>query len=410
MNQLIGKISGKIPLTNRFFEIELGGRNLIITGGNGAGKTRLINNIHNQLYNQLLNPEHMDVNYHLSNITNTRKQLSNFAKGTASYKHLLNEIEKHKNFIDEIKGIEITLIDVKKKLHLSKNIKSLLRFYPADRKSQIQEPSSALSLDRLVEQEYQENFDSNAGAMFENYLVSYKTFQSHQIAINKDLEAGDLIATWFEKIRSDFRRLFEDEFLELNFDIHGQKFLISQKNKSPYSLQTLSAGYSAIMSIYADLVMKVKLQEIKPAALRGVVFIDEIDAHLHVSLQRKIFKFLKESFPSVQFIITTHSPFVLMSVDDAVIYDITKMEVVNNVSLYSYDAVLEGIFNVLPISLILEEKIKRLVKISDDFNKNQDEIKQLISQIKPMENNLDSESKFHFSQVEIKLIRESKNV
>jgi predicted ATP-binding protein involved in virulence len=58
--------------------------------------------------------------------------------------------------------------------------------------------------------------------------------------------------------------------------------------------------------------------------LEGVVFIDEIDSHLHVSLQRLILPFFTESFPKVQFIVTTHSPFVLMSTRDTLVYDLGK--------------------------------------------------------------------------------------
>lgn len=410
MNKYINKIQGVVPLTKKEINIELDGKSLIITGGNGAGKTRLIKNIHNQIYNYLLNPKHLDASYHISLINQHREQLSFHPKGTEVYRHILSQIETHKNYIDEIKTLEIDLKDLPKKIYLSKSIKSLLKFYPADRKSQIKEPTSVLSLNKLVEDEFQQNFDSDAGALFENYLVSYKTLQSHQIAINNNLEQSKNISTWFEKITDDLRNLFEDKNLELKFDIYSQRFSIKQHGKHPYHLQALSAGFSAIMNIYADLIMKVQLQEIKPESLRGIVFIDEIDAHLHVSLQRKIFKFLKESFPEVQFIITTHSPFVLMSVDDTIIYDISKMEKVENVSLYSYDAVLEGIFNVLPISLLLEEKIRLLSKLAENPKENRSSINDLIKQIKPMENNLDSESKVHFMQAEIKFMKADKNV
>jgi predicted ATP-binding protein involved in virulence len=40
----------------------------------------------------------------------------------------------------------------------------------------------------------------------------------------------------------------------------------------------------------------------------GVVIIDEIDAHLHVSWQKRIGGWLKTHFPNIQFIVTTHSP------------------------------------------------------------------------------------------------------
>jgi hypothetical protein len=45
----------------------------------------------------------------------------------------------------------------------------------------------------------------------------------------------------------------------------------------------------------------------------GVVLIDEVDAHLHVSWQQKIGEWLKTHFPMIQFIVTTHSPYVCQS-------------------------------------------------------------------------------------------------
>ncbi|WP_405389285.1 AAA family ATPase [Streptomyces sp. NBC_01102] len=47
----------------------------------------------------------------------------------------------------------------------------------------------------------------------------------------------------------------------------------------------------------------------------GIVIIDEIDAHLHVSWQRRIGSWLTTHFPNIQFIVTTHSPYVCQSAD-----------------------------------------------------------------------------------------------
>lgn len=49
----------------------------------------------------------------------------------------------------------------------------------------------------------------------------------------------------------------------------------------------------------------------------GVVFIDEIDAHLHPEKQEAVVPLLLELFPTVQFVFTTHSPFILRSLDPA---------------------------------------------------------------------------------------------
>jgi predicted ATP-binding protein involved in virulence len=43
--------------------------------------------------------------------------------------------------------------------------------------------------------------------------------------------------------------------------------------------------------------------------------IDEVDMHLHPLWQQRVLKQLRDAFPKVQFIVTTHSPQVLTSID-----------------------------------------------------------------------------------------------
>jgi predicted ATP-binding protein involved in virulence len=47
----------------------------------------------------------------------------------------------------------------------------------------------------------------------------------------------------------------------------------------------------------------------------GIVLIDELDVHLHPNWQKKVVKMLKSTFPNIQFIVTTHSPLILHSLD-----------------------------------------------------------------------------------------------
>ncbi len=54
----------------------------------------------------------------------------------------------------------------------------------------------------------------------------------------------------------------------------------------------------------------------RPRVIRsGVVLIDEIDAHLHPAWQQKIGFWLKEHFPNIQFLVTTHSPIICQAAD-----------------------------------------------------------------------------------------------
>ena len=58
--------------------------------------------------------------------------------------------------------------------------------------------------------------------------------------------------------------------------------------------------------------------------LEGIVLIDEIETHLHLELQRSILPFLTEMFPNLQFIVTTHSPFVASGLENVVVYEPEK--------------------------------------------------------------------------------------
>jgi energy-coupling factor transporter ATP-binding protein EcfA2 len=83
----------------------------------------------------------------------------------------------------------------------------------------------------------------------------------------------------------------------------------------------LSDGYRTVIAFVLDLVRSLhkcygELPMIGTAVdLPGVVLIDEVDAHLHVSWQQRIGFWLKAHFPRIQFIVTSHSPFVCQAAD-----------------------------------------------------------------------------------------------
>lgn len=80
-----------------------------------------------------------------------------------------------------------------------------------------------------------------------------------------------------------------------------------------------SAGYktcfSLVLGIIKEIEFRFKEPNIKAAEFDGVVLIDEIDLHLHPTWQAALIKTLKELFPKVQFIVTTHSPSVLQTLE-----------------------------------------------------------------------------------------------
>ena len=103
--------------------------------------------------------------------------------------------------------------------------------------------------------------------------------------------------------------------------------------------------------------------------------IDEIETHLHLELQKKILGLLTTLFPNIQFIVTTHSPFILNSLEQVVIYDLEQhLLVKNGLTDIPYDGIVEGYFKADVLSDKLKEKFGRyqeLVKkahlTDDDF-------------------------------------------
>jgi predicted ATPase len=76
----------------------------------------------------------------------------------------------------------------------------------------------------------------------------------------------------------------------------------------------LSAGFQSTIAWIADLIGQVALEAgevIDPAAMEGLVLIDEIDQHLHPRWQARLVTALKRIFPRIQFVATTHSPMIL---------------------------------------------------------------------------------------------------
>ncbi len=81
----------------------------------------------------------------------------------------------------------------------------------------------------------------------------------------------------------------------------------------------LSDGEKCTLALFGDIARRLaqanpSLED--PLNGKGVVLIDELELHMHTSWQRKVIPVLSETFPNIQFIITTHSPQILGEVGD----------------------------------------------------------------------------------------------
>lgn len=90
-----------------------------------------------------------------------------------------------------------------------------------------------------------------------------------------------------------------------------------------HKMSELGYGYQATLSWMADFCKKLfdrYPDSENPLKEPAVLLIDEIDLHLHPQWQRGIIKSLTDIFPATQFIVTTHSPFIIQSMEDVNLY------------------------------------------------------------------------------------------
>lgn len=119
-----------------------------------------------------------------------------------------------------------------------------------------------------------------------------------------------------------------------------QEELMYKNGSKILPIRFLSAGYQSLIWMVLEIayrmaVLNPNLLENVTNKTTGIVLIDELDLHLHPKWQWKVIKALKETFPNVQFIATTHSSIILASCKNERVISIdSNMNIEYKKSLY----------------------------------------------------------------------------
>jgi hypothetical protein len=121
------------------------------------------------------------------------------------------------------------------------------------------------------------------------------------------------------------------------------------------SVEDLSDGYRSVLSMTFELLRQIAraynpediFDPADPTCVRvpGVVLIDEIDAHLHPTWQRRIGFWLREHFPNIQFIVTTHSPLICQAATVGSVWRLPRPgsgDVIEQIHGLEYDRLVYG--------------------------------------------------------------------
>lgn len=153
----------------------------------------------------------------------------------------------------------------------------------------------------INENEYREDVDlhrarlENALKDFNKYNPEISSIRECLINFSKKLPGID--------VQNVFVSVYEEDGLCLE----------TKDGQNP-TFEKLPAGYKRIFYMALDIAYRSYILN-GTTDSEGIVVIDEIDLHLHPALEQVILQCFQETFPNIQFVVSTHSPLVLTDID-----------------------------------------------------------------------------------------------
>ena len=331
---------------------------LMITGKNGSGKTSLLNAIANHI-ERIANDSYKNFESYERQIEYFEKHLKK--ENPQNTLSIEQQLQYYKNQYELFFGeVIVAFEDVDSLIRKYQDGNFIIAFYEAHRTiKKLQEPKNP------TKPELQDKWGikQTSTQEFLKFLADLKIQEA--LARNEKLERdADQIREWFVNFERLLGEIFQDKDLQLYFNYKDYSFKILTKGKE-FKFTELSDGFAAVLDIVVDLILKMqdKNQLIRAYESEGIVLVDEIETHLHLELQKVIMPLLTEIFPNIQFIVTTHSPFMLSSLSNAVAFDLEHQEIIEDLTEYSYESLAEGYFGVKTASSYMGMQLSRLEEL-----------------------------------------------
>ena len=194
---------------------------------------------------------------------------------------------------------------------------------------------------------------------------------------------------------------------ELKLKIHGEEL----------DFDVLPDGLRSLISWIADLLGRIDLlkwQDDLPINEKNLILLlDEIEVHLHPAWQRKVLPVVQKLFKNSQIFVSTHSPFVVNSIDDAWVYKLkledgkAKVESVEkSEDARSYRYVLRNTFDIEnEFGIEIEKRLKDFYNERDLFLAGNGNSKKAKSELKKIAKELSTQSKELKSKIDFELFQ-----
>lgn len=166
---------------------------------------------------------------------------------------------------------------------------------------------------------YEDCFSSASSFTQVQQWMSKATFAALQ---QQSMEAyeGYPLQDQIDGIKQTVNRVLQNqEWSGFHYSMQHEELAMTHADLGVLPVSLLSDGVRAMVSLVADMAWRCAklnpyLGKDAQTKAKGIVFIDEVDMHLHPQWQQTVIGSLREAFPNIQFIVTTHSPQVLSTV------------------------------------------------------------------------------------------------
>ncbi len=211
----------------------------------------------------------------------------------------------------------------------------------------------------------------NAKSNYRNFIAWFEKQERHSFSVRREIPILEAVRNTVIKMMTILTKKEVELFIYRESDLE-----IKYKNEEKREkVSTLSDGYRNIIGIVSDIAYRMAI--LNPnlglevaQKTSGVVLIDEIDLHLHPKWQKEIVNILITLFPKVQFIATSHSPFIIQSQTSGSIIklDVSSEPLSVNATELSIEDISEVIQDI-PTPQMSSKKIEMLKVAKEYFDK-----------------------------------------